>query len=274
MNEAYLKSRLKKAIQRRSSALVYRHEDSFTAGIPDMSVNRDGGCVWVEVKYERPGRRSRPTAAQDQALRRIRGLLVTYGCDRGGVKTATVIECLPAEDVVLLHCAASQFPHDAVAAVVLNRLERQLAAVVSSQFVPDPPGLDLVAAVREFHQKFGVPVAAKPRQISEHEDPQALAWLVARRRGYHLAEEVRELELAVRHQSLEQYADALADLVYVAVGAALELGVPFAEVFAEVHRANMRKERVDDGTGHKLGIRKPEGWVPPDVAGVLRRAGA
>ena len=117
--------------------------------------------------------------------------------------------------------------------------------------------------VREFSEKFGVPVADRPR----------LDVAVARRRYDHLAEEMGELFRATNQGDLPGVADALADLVYVALGAALELGVPFDEVFDEVHRSNMRKERRDGGGGHKLGIGKPEGWRPPDVRGVLARHG-
>lgn len=67
-----------------------------------------------------------------------------------------------------------------------------------------------------------------------------------------------------------EVADALADIDYVVQGAALVFGLPHDEVFAEVHRSNMAKLvngeviRREDGK-----ILKPEGWTPPDVAGVL-----
>lgn len=64
-------------------------------------------------------------------------------------------------------------------------------------------------------------------------------------------------------------AHELADLLYVAYGTFVALGVDADEVFAEVHAANVRKagapRRAD---GKQL---KPEGWRPADVAGVLAR---
>lgn len=66
-------------------------------------------------------------------------------------------------------------------------------------------------------------------------------------------------------------ADALADMVYVIAGAAHVYGIDLDAVFAEVHRSNMAKL----GPGGKPIYRedgkvlKPEGWTPPDVAGVL-----
>lgn len=72
---------------------------------------------------------------------------------------------------------------------------------------------------------------------------------------------------------MEKIADGLADVIYVAVGAALEFGIPLDRVWAEVHRSNMAK--VDPATGKVIKradgkVLKPEGWTPPDVAGVLK----
>lgn len=66
-------------------------------------------------------------------------------------------------------------------------------------------------------------------------------------------------------------ADALADVIYVAEGSALTMGIPMSDVMREVHRSNMAKA---GGGVDKYGkIQKPAGWVPPDIAGVLRRDG-
>lgn len=66
-------------------------------------------------------------------------------------------------------------------------------------------------------------------------------------------------------------ADGLADLIYVCIGAANEFGIPLDKVWAEVHRSNMAKigpngevKRREDGK-----VIKPDGWTPPDIAGVL-----
>ena len=64
-------------------------------------------------------------------------------------------------------------------------------------------------------------------------------------------------------------AHELADLLYVAYGTFVALGIDADEVFAEVHEANLRKigapRRAD---GKQL---KPDGWRPADVPGVLAR---
>lgn len=58
-------------------------------------------------------------------------------------------------------------------------------------------------------------------------------------------------------------ADALADLIYVAIGTALEFGIPFNRVWSAVQRANMAKV---GGSVREDGKRlKPPGWTPPDI---------
>jgi predicted HAD superfamily Cof-like phosphohydrolase len=63
--------------------------------------------------------------------------------------------------------------------------------------------------------------------------------------------------------------DALCDLLYVTYGAASAMGVDLAPFFKLVHEANMAKlsgpVRAD---GKRL---KPEGWAPPDIAGLLAK---
>jgi predicted HAD superfamily Cof-like phosphohydrolase len=68
-----------------------------------------------------------------------------------------------------------------------------------------------------------------------------------------------------------QLADATGDLRYVLHGLELECGIPGDAVFAEIHASNMAKLGPDGlpllrGDGKVL---KPDGWTPPDVAGVL-----
>lgn len=82
-----------------------------------------------------------------------------------------------------------------------------------------------------------------------------------------------------RWQDLPKIADALVDLVYVALGTAQLHRLPWARLFMAVHRANMRKERAagtDDPRStrpYALNVVKPAGWRPPDVIGALTRAG-
>lgn len=64
-------------------------------------------------------------------------------------------------------------------------------------------------------------------------------------------------------------ADALADIAYVVEGSNLAFGIDGDAVLEEVHRTNMLKATGEvRADGKRL---KPEGWTPPDVAGVLEK---
>ncbi len=84
-----------------------------------------------------------------------------------------------------------------------------------------------------------------------------------------LDEEVREFHNALSEDdNIIELADALADIIYIVVGTALEFGIPLDRVWTEVQRSNMAK--VDPTTGkakHRVDgkILKPEGWTPPDI---------
>jgi len=72
MTEATLKRALVKAIKDElQGAVVYRHEDAFSAGRPDISVTWEGVTSWWEVKYEPLGRTSRPTKLQAHEVERL-----------------------------------------------------------------------------------------------------------------------------------------------------------------------------------------------------------
>ena len=74
--------------------------------------------------------------------------------------------------------------------------------------------------------------------------------------------------------------DALIDIVYVALGTALALGVSpemWNKGWAAVHKANMAKERAlraeDSKRGTTYDVVKPEGWQSPEkeLANVLKQ---
>lgn len=88
-----------------------------------------------------------------------------------------------------------------------------------------------------------------------------------------MIEELREIVEAYQAHDLPNFADGLVDLEYFVLGTAALSGIPHDAVFKEVHEANMRKERVvnahESRRLNKLDVKKPEGWVAPDVAEVL-----
>jgi predicted HAD superfamily Cof-like phosphohydrolase len=73
-----------------------------------------------------------------------------------------------------------------------------------------------------------------------------------------------------------QAADALIDLVYVAMGTAHVMGYPWEELWDDVQRANMSKKRAaKDGSDSSSGrepeydVIKPEGWRGPNTSAIL-----
>ena len=68
-------------------------------------------------------------------------------------------------------------------------------------------------------------------------------------------------------------ADALADLIYVIYGMALETGIDLASVLAEVQRSNMSKLGTDGKPVYREDgkVLKGPDYFPPNVEAVLRR---
>lgn len=89
----------------------------------------------------------------------------------------------------------------------------------------------LLNDVAGFHRACDLPVLAKPQFVPER----------AALRSALLVEECQETVEAIARGDMEKVADGLADVIYVAVGAALEFGIPLDRVWAEVHRSNMAK---------------------------------
>lgn len=56
-----------------------------------------------------------------------------------------------------------------------------------------------------------------------------------------IAEELEELQEAIRDENIVEIADALTDLLYVVYGAGHAMGIDLDACFEEVHRSNMSK---------------------------------
>ncbi len=89
-----------------------------------------------------------------------------------------------------------------------------------------------------------------------------------------LHEELKEFEDAWVDGDVPKMFDALLDLVYVAMGTAHLLGLPWQRGWDEVQRANMTKVRATaDGSDSKRSspwdVVKPPGWTPPDLDTVI-----
>jgi len=94
-----------------------------------------------------------------------------------------------------------------------------------------PDALNLVA---EFHNTFKHPILDTPAIPGENRCKLRVALL---------AEELKEMEVAILENDITGIADALCDLQYVLSGAILEFGLggKFAALFEEVQRSNMSK---------------------------------
>ena len=80
-----------------------------------------------------------------------------------------------------------------------------------------------------------------------------------------LLEEVEEYMVATRTGHIVDTADALADIIYVALGTAYRMGLPFEQIWNAVQSANMRKQRGVTARGNKVDAIKPPGWVGPEA---------
>ncbi len=156
--------------------------------------------------------------------------------------------------------------------------------LVAHDGVGEREGNDPEALVRRFHHVYGLPVQADGASL-ERESLHMRMSLIA--------EEFAELVGAVYGQAARnevesgyrsavavddggrdavEAADALADLVYVIYGMALETGIDLAAVLAEVQRSNMSKLGADGKPIYREDgkVLKGPGYFAPDVAQVLR----
>ena len=86
----------------------------------------------------------------------------------------------------------------------------------------------------------------------------------------HLKEELAEMDAAQSLSDLPEVVDGLVDLVYIAIGMLIEMGVNPIPPFTKVQQTNMAKKPGMTSRGEAKDAIKPEGWKPPDVEGVLR----
>lgn len=118
--------------------------------------------------------------------------------------------------------------------------------------------------VQDFHNKFAVPVAAKPQLLDDETYNFRLGFM---------REELNEFVDSHYNNDLATALDSLIDLVYVAYGTAQMMGVSPAmwqEMWDAVQGANMSKVRATSADqskrGTSLDVIKPAGWVSPDAA--------
>ncbi len=114
--------------------------------------------------------------------------------------------------------------------------------------------------VCEFHKKFEIPIEKYPAFPSKE--------LLEFRMKF-LREEVNEFDEAVKEGNIVKAFDALIDAVYVAIGTAVIMNLPFEKGWDIVHSANMTKIRAKNASQSKRGtafdVVKPSNWIAPDM---------
>ena len=156
--------------------------------------------------------------------------------------------------------------------------------LVAHDGVGEREGDDPEALVRRFHHVYGLPVQTDGASLERESLDMRMSLI---------AEEFAELVGAVYGQAARaeiessyhravaaddgardtvETADALADLVYVIYGMALETGIDLAAVLAEVQRSNMSKLGADGKPVHREDgkVLKGPDYFPPNVEAVMR----
>lgn len=85
----------------------------------------------------------------------------------------------------------------------------------------------------------------------------------------HMREEIDELVDAYSDGIAANVVDSLTDLIYIAIGALLEMGVPPLEAFEPVHQANMLKVRGITKRGEAYDALKPHDWKAPNHEAII-----
>lgn len=139
--------------------------------------------------------------------------------------------------------------------------------------------------VLQFHRQMGLPVGDfyNPQILDADLMQQRLDFMEEELHeiidAFNLLESAKELKLDteyLRFMILPKIFDGLLDLVYVACGTGVMMGLPWEEGWDLVQFANMAKRREEGKDGeHHRGIIKPPGWREPDLTGLLEdlRAG-
>jgi hypothetical protein len=126
--------------------------------------------------------------------------------------------------------------------------------------VTEPVPMTPEQMLREFHRSKAVHGGYLPAYpVADPPD-----WIRDLRESL-LTEERQELTDAIAERDIVKIADAVADIVFVAVGTAVTYGIPFDAVFAEVFRSNMTKTN----SPAEAKLVKGPGYEPPRIATML-----
>lgn len=123
-----------------------------------------------------------------------------------------------------------------------------------------------IQQVKAFHRTYGLPISESPNIIPADRFNLRLSLI---------EEELAEFVYAAINNDIVEVADALGDLLYVVIGAALEYGIPLDEVVDEIHASNMSKLGVDGKPIYRSDgkVLKGINYKEPDIKGVLGKGG-
>ena len=139
--------------------------------------------------------------------------------------------------------------------------------------------------VRQFHQVYGLPIQTDQPSVARErihmrmalileETAELVAAVYGEKAGAHLEAAISELRgLDDNTRDTVGAADALADMVYVIYGAALESGINLPAVLQAVQASNMSKLGPDGKPIYREDgkVLKGEAYFPPDVEGALKQ---
>ena len=109
--------------------------------------------------------------------------------------------------------------------------------------------------IRNFHETFNHPVSDTPVKLEHERKRVRFRWML------------EELQEFLDSNTIVGDTDAMGDLIYLAIGTLVEMGVPYEQVIDIIHDANMSK-LWEDGKPHfreDSKTIKPEGWVGPET---------
>ena len=205
---------------------------------------------------------------------RVRSLQVNDGALHDGW-IATLLPDDPREP-----CA----PWDGPAPAGSSHTRGDATPLVAADGVGEREGDDPEALVRRFHHLYGLPVRTDGPSLDRESLDMRMSLIAeefaelveavygASARGEIEAAYARAVAADDGTRDTVAAADALADLVYVIYGMALETGIDLAAVLAEVQRSNMSKLGADGKPIYREDgkVLKGPGYFAPDVAEVLR----
>ena len=123
----------------------------------------------------------------------------------------------------------------------------------------------ILSCLREFHDRFNQPTQDRPMLVDSKRRQLRMKLL---------EEEYHDYRYAERGDDIIKIADALAGMLYVIGGTALEYGLPLDKLFLEIHRSNMTK--LDDNKRPIIRedgkVLKSPNYIKPDIAQVICEA--